>query len=96
MPSIPEAPGPLFSVCVRNDEISLTMNVRGMNRFSAHGLRLPRIYTYIRPTNGLQHRASIDGGVFQGGIAVDGTDTQQIQGWVMYGQKYCKCILEDL
>lgn len=76
MPSIPEAPGSLFSVGICKDEKLLTVNVRSMNRLSAQGLRFSGIYTYIRSTNGLQHGASVDGGVFQGGIAVDGTDTQ--------------------
>lgn len=64
------------------------MNSRSTEWFSAAW-----IHGDIWTANGFENAVCVGGGVLQRGIAMDGRDAQEFQGWMMSSDEYGKCIL---
>ena len=51
------------------------------------------IHGHIRPPDGRQYSARVDGGHLQGRISVHGADSEQMQSGMLCGEEDSKCIL---
>ena len=69
------------------------MNIGGMHSLSTQWLSSTRIDWYILPPNGCQDATCIGRCLFQGGIAVNGADAEQIQSRVVGSEEDGECIL---
>ena len=73
-----------------------TMDIGRMDCRSAERFGMSRVDGHLWSTDSLQDPRGIDRGVFQGGIAVDRGDSEQVQGWMMGGDENRKRILDSV
>lgn len=78
---------------VDKGEELITVDMRGINSWSTERFPASWVNGDIWSTDGFENAPGIGGGVLQRRIAVDGCDTQEIQGRIMSGNQDCKGIL---
>lgn len=83
-PSKPDSPN-----CTQSSsalvQSSITVYISCMYRLPNDGFCSTRVDFYISLPNRLEYASSIEGGLLERGIAVDGADTQQFDVWVVGG-----------
>lgn len=71
----------------------LTVNIRGMNSLPAERLRSAGKDGHVRPSDGGQDATGVDGRTWEGGIAMDGADAEQVEIGVMSSEQNGECVL---
>lgn len=69
------------------------MDIRCMDGWSAKGLPAAWVDGYIIFAYGFQNPSSVGRSVLQGSIAMDRSNPQEIQRWMMGRDEYSECIL---
>ncbi len=83
-----------FSPTVGTTEIP-TVDTGRVHSFSTEWFPCSWIYWDICPSNGCQHAPSIGSRALEGGIAMDGTDTEKIESRMMCSEDDGKGILQS-
>lgn len=69
------------------------MYIRGVDSRSTKWFSAAWVHGDIGTTDGFENAPCVGSGVLQRGIAMDGRDAQEFQGWMVSSDEYGKCIL---
>ena len=76
-------------------EAALAMDVSSMDCVTDNGLRGARVDLHVASSYGLEYGASVEGGLVEGRIAVDGAHAEELDARIVGREEEGVCVLQS-